>query len=73
MEKRIDDVIYLHKHYDYDNQIEFMCRDAKCYQKLLEQKKALEEYQFQVDIDLQRKEDLQAIEDMIQDPRIDNY
>jgi hypothetical protein len=73
MAKEIDNVIYMHEHYDWENSKSFICRDAKCYQKLLEQKAALEEYQFQVDVDLQRKEDLQAIEDMIQDPRIDNY
>lgn len=67
------DVIYLHKHYDYDNSVEIMCKNRECYRKLWEQKQALEEYQFKVDIDLQRKENLQAIEDMIQDPRIDNY
>jgi hypothetical protein len=68
-----DNVLYIHEHYDWDNSKYFTCRDAKCYQKLLEQKKALEAYQFQVDVDLQRKENLQAIEDMIQDPRIDYY
>jgi hypothetical protein len=67
------DTIYLHYHYDYDNSIEVLCRDAKCYQKLLDEKKALEEYQDQVDRDLQLKENLQAIDDYIQDPRIDNY
>ena len=67
------DTIYLHYHYDYDNSIEVLCRDAKCYQKLLDSKKALEEYQDQVDRDLQLKENLQAIDDYIQDPRIDNY
>jgi hypothetical protein len=67
------DTIYLHYHYDYDNSIEVLCRDAKCYQKLLDNKKALEEYQDQVDRDLQLKENLQAIDDYIQDPRIDNY
>jgi hypothetical protein len=69
----MSDTIYLHYHYDYDNSIEVLCRDAKCYQKLLDDKKALEEYQDQVDRDLQLKENLQAIDDYIQDPRIDNY
>jgi hypothetical protein len=69
----MSNVIYLHYHYDYDNSKEVACRDAKCYQKRLEDKKKLEEYQFQVDIDLQRKENLMMIEDWIQDPRIDNY
>ena len=36
-------------------------------------KKKLEEYQQLVDLDLQRKEYLMHIENMIQDPRIDNY
>ena len=71
--KPIENVMYLHEHYDWDNSTYFTCKDAKCYQKLLDQKKALEEYQFKVDVDLQRKENLQAIEDMMQDPRIDNY
>ena len=69
----MSDTIYLHYHYDYDNSIEVLCRDAKCYQKLLDEKKVLEEYQDQVDRDLQLKENLQAIDDYIQDPRIDNY
>jgi hypothetical protein len=69
----MSDTIYLHYHYDYDNSIEVLCRDAKCYQKLLDDKKALEEYQDQIDRDLQLKENLQAIDDYIQDPRIDNY
>jgi hypothetical protein len=69
----MSDTIYLHYHYDYDNSIEVLCRDVKCYQKLLDAKKALEEYQDQVDRDLQLKENLQAIDDYIQDPRIDNY
>jgi hypothetical protein len=72
-DKQMDNVLYIHEHYDWDNNKYFTCRDAKCYQKLLEQKKALEAYQFQVDVDLARKENLQAIEDMIQDPRIDYY
>jgi hypothetical protein len=65
--------IYLHYHYDYDNSQEWLCRDAKCYQKRLEDKKKLEAYQELVDRDLMRKENMQMIEDMIQDPRIDNY
>jgi hypothetical protein len=52
---------------------EIACRDAKCYQKRLEDKKKLEEYQDKVDVDLARKENLMRINDMIQDPRIDNY
>jgi hypothetical protein len=69
----MSNVIYLHYHYDYDNSKELPCRDAKCYQKLLDHKKKLQEYQDQVDCDLARKENLILIEDMIQDPRIDNY
>ena len=69
----MSNTIYLHFHYDYDNSIEVLCKDAKCYQKMLDDKKALEEYQDQVDRDLQLKENLQAIDDYIQDPRIDNY
>ena len=69
----MSNVIYLHVHYDYDNNRDVVCRDAKCYQKLLEDKKKLQEYQDQVDCDLARKENLILIEDMIQDPRIDNY
>jgi len=69
----MSNVIYLHFHYDYDNNKEVACRDAKCYQKRLDDKKKLEEYQQLVDLDLQRKEYLMHIEDMIQDPRIDNY
>jgi hypothetical protein len=65
--------IYLHYHYDYDNSQEWLCRDAKCYQKRLEDKKKLEAYQELVDRDLMRKENMQMIEDMIQDPRIDDY
>jgi len=49
------------------------CRDAKCYQKMLDDKKKLEEYQDKVDRDLARKENLMMINDWIQDPRIDNY
>jgi hypothetical protein len=67
------DTIYLHYHYDYDNSIEVLCKDAKCYQKRLDDKKKLEEYQDQVDRDLQLKENLILIDDYIQDPRIDNY
>jgi hypothetical protein len=66
-------VIYLHYHYDYDNSIEVPCRDAKCYQKMLDDKKKLEEYQDKIDRDLARKENLMIINDSIQDPRIDNY
>jgi hypothetical protein len=65
--------IYLHYHYDYDNSQEWLCKDAKCYQKRLEDKKKLEAYQELVDRDLMRKENMQMIEDMIQDPRIDDY
>ena len=69
----MSNVIYLHYHYDYDNSIEVPCRDAKCYQKMLDDKKKLEEYQDKIDLDLARKENLIRINDMIQDPRIDNY
>ena len=69
----MSDTIYLHYHYDYDNSIEVLCKDAKCYQKRLDDKKKLEQYQDQVDRDLQRKENLILIDDYIQDPRIDNY
>jgi hypothetical protein len=69
----MSEVIYLHYHYDYDNGIQTTCRDAKCYQKRLADRKKLEEYQFQIDCDLQRKENLRLIEDMIEDPRIDDY
>lgn len=69
----MSNTIYLHLHYDYENSIEVLCKDAKCYQKMLDNKKALQEYQDQVDRDLQLKENLQAINDYIQDPRIDNY
>jgi hypothetical protein len=69
----MSEVIYLHYHYDYDNGVQTTCRDAKCYQKRLEDRKKLEEYQFQIDCDLQRKENLRLIEDMIEDPRIDDY
>ena len=67
------DTIYLHYHYDYDNSIEVLCKNAKCYQKRLEDKKKLVQYQDQVDRDLELKNNLQAIDDYIQDPRIDNY
>jgi len=67
------DIIYLHYHYDYDNNKDLLCQSRKCYQKRLDDKKKLEEYQDQVDRDLQLKENLQAIDDYIQDPRIDNY
>jgi hypothetical protein len=67
------DTIYLHYHYDYDNSIEVLCKDAKCYQKRLDDKKKLEQYQDQVDRDLQRKENLILIDDYIQDPRINDY
>jgi hypothetical protein len=69
----MSNVIYLHYHYDYDNSKEVACRDAKCYQKRLEDKKKLEKYQDKIDLDLARKENLIRINDMIQDPRIDNY
>ena len=69
----MSDTIYLHYHYDYDNSIEVLCKDAKCYQKRLDNKKKLQEYQDQVDRDLQRKENLMLIDDYIQDSRIDNY
>lgn len=69
----MSNAIYLHYHYDYDNSKEILCRDAKCYQKRLEDRKKLEEYQDQIDRDLQMKDNLQHIEDMIQDPRIDDY
>ena len=69
----MSDTIYLHYHYDYDNSIEVLCKNAKCYQKRLDDKKKLQEYQDQVDRDLQRKENLILIDDYIQDPRIDNY
>jgi hypothetical protein len=69
----MSDTIYLHYHYDYDNSIEVLCKNAKCYQKRLDDKKKLEEYQDQLDRDLQLKENLILIDDYIQDPRIDNY
>lgn len=67
------DVLRLHYHTNYDTLKEYVCRDAKCYQKKLDERKSLEAYIQQVDIDLARKENLDRIEDMIQDPRIDNY
>ena len=67
------DTIYLHYHYDYENSIEVLCKNAKCYQKRLEDKKKLVQYQDQVDRDLELKNNLQAIDHYIQDPRIDNY
>ena len=67
------DIIYLHYHYDYDNNIDLLCQSRKCYQKRLDDKKKLQEYQDQVDCDLQLKENLILIDDYIQDPRIDNY
>ena len=73
MSAKMTDTIYLHYHYDYENSIEVLCKDVKCYQKRLEDKKKLVEYQDQVDRDLHLKENLQAIDDYIQDPRIDNY
>jgi hypothetical protein len=69
----MSDTIYLHYHYDYDNSVETLCRDAKCYQKMLDDKKALQEYQDKVDADLALKENIRIIEDAIQDPRIDDY
>ena len=69
----MNDTIYLHFHYDYENSIEVLCKDAKCYKKKLEAKKALQEYQDQIDRDLQMKDNLRFIEDSIQDPRIDDY
>lgn len=69
----MSDTIYLHYHYDYDNSVETLCRDAKCYQKMLDDKKALQEYQDKVDADLALKENIRMIEDSIQDPRIDDY
>ena len=69
----MSDVIYLHYHYDYDNSKQWVCKDAKCYQKRLEDKKKLEAYQKLVDRDLCCKDNLQMIEDSIQDPRIDDY
>jgi hypothetical protein len=69
----MSDTIYLHYHYDYDNSLEILCKDAKCYQKRLEDRKKLEEYQELIDRDLCCKENLQMIEDSIQDPRIDDY
>ena len=73
MSVKMTDTIYLHYHYDYDNSIEVLCKNAKCYQKRLEDKKKLVQYQDQIDRDLELKNNLQAIDDYIQDPRIDNY
>lgn len=73
MSAKMTDTIYLHYHYDYDNSIEVLCKNAKCYQKRLEDKKKLVQYQDQIDRDLELKNNLQAIDDYIQDPRIDNY
>ena len=67
------ETIYLHYHYDYDNSKQWVCRDVKCYQKRLEDRKKLEAYQELVDRDLCCKDNLQIVEDMIQDSRIDNY
>jgi hypothetical protein len=69
----MSDTIYLHYHYDYENSIEVLCKNAKCYQKKLDDKKKLQEYQDKIDLDLARKENLMMINDWIQDPRIDNY
>ena len=69
----MSDVIYLHFHYDYDNGVDIACRDVECYQRILSDRKKLQEYQDKIDLDLQRKENLMIIEDMIQDPRIDNW
>ena len=69
----MSDIIYLHYHYDYENSKEWVCKDAKCYQKRLEDRKKLEAYQELVDRDLSCKDNLQMIEDSIQDPRIDDY
>jgi len=73
MSVKMTDTIYLHYHYDYENSIEVLCKNAKCYQKRLEDKKKLVQYQDQVDRDLELKNNLQAIDHYIQDPRIDNY
>ncbi len=69
----MSNAIYLHYHYDYDNSTQMLCRDAKCYQKRLEDRKKLEEYQNQIDWDLALKDNLLHIENCLQDPRIDNY
>jgi hypothetical protein len=69
----MSDIIYLHYHYDYENSKEWVCKDAKCYQKRLEDRKKLEESQELIDRDLCCKDNLQMIEDSIQDPRIDDY
>ena len=67
------DIIYLHYHYDYDNNRELLCQSRQCYQKRLEDKKKLQEYQDKVDCDLQLKENLIVINEWVQDPRIDNW
>jgi len=67
------EVTYLHFHYDYDNNVETTCRDMKCYNKMMKDKAILQAYQDQLDRDLQMKDDLQHINEMIQDPRIDDY
>ena len=67
------EILKLHYHINFETLQEYVCKDAKCYQKKLEERKALEEYINKVDMDLKRKDDLQAVEDMIQDPRIDYY
>lgn len=69
----MSDIIYLHYHYDFDNSIQWVCKDYKCYQKRLEDRKKLEAYQELVDRDLCCKDNIQMIEDSIEDPRIDNY
>lgn len=67
------EVLKLHYHTNFETLKEYVCRDAKCYQKKLEERKALEEYIQKVDLDLARKDNLDRIEDMIQDLRIDYY
>ena len=67
------DILKLHYHINFETLQEYVCRDAKCYQKKLEERKALEEYIQKVDLDLAHKDNLDRIEDMIQDPRIDYY
>jgi hypothetical protein len=37
----MSDIIYLHFHYDYDNGTQSTCRDVKCYQKRLEDRKKI--------------------------------
>ncbi len=53
--------IYLHYHYDYDNSRELLCKDAKCYQKRLDDKKKLQEYQDKVDLDLQPSQEYKGL------------